>query len=597
MHIIFTEPHPNAPGSVLIKNKESFPQPRLFLIGSFGVLGTDGQNYTPRSKKARGVLALLALAPRGTRTRVWLCDRLWSGSTAENSATSLRQTVFELKRDLGELAGELLEIDRSTLGLRLDRIWIDVHAYVANPAEYRASGVNMDTELLEGMDIPDEEFEEWLRMERQIWHDKIDQIHDTPANQTAIISQIDYAPGMTMPSVVENRRKLFSLGFLQNIRHGCGAETEHLADCLLDGVAQNLQELQPIDIFDFRDTNIQEDHARQNLHADFFIRVRTLQVQNALTLTFLTYRASSMALEWSQSINAPISEILSGDVPLLQGFIAQNVDRLAKTLFSSQGQSEIPGAAESTAIGYSALNMLFQLDQTSLQRSAALLDHAEQTTSNSIYPALKSYISSFIIGEHLTDMNIESINETRRLADSVVGDNPFNSISIACLGHVMGYVFSEHAMARNLLERALNLNSNQAFVWDHYALHNIYAGNYDQAYAAAKKANYLGSFSPISHSYDTTLCMAATMVGDHGTAINAGRRVLSKQPKFKAAMRYLLANYGMTGQVDKAKDIAQHLLDLDPKFIDPEQQKARFRLNDKAAETNILQSIRVGLDN
>src|SRR5690242_9648072 len=74
----------------------------VYLLGSLAIHDTDGAIRTPKAQKARALVALLALAPRGARSRVWLRDKLWSESGEEQSSASLRQALTDVRRSLGE---------------------------------------------------------------------------------------------------------------------------------------------------------------------------------------------------------------------------------------------------------------------------------------------------------------------------------------------------------------------------------------------------------------------------------------------------------------------------------------------------------------
>ncbi|WP_425091128.1 tetratricopeptide repeat protein [Tropicimonas sp. S265A] len=556
-----------------------------------GLFSPTERNLTPRGKKAQGLLALLALAPRGTRTRVWLRDKLWSESDEKKSSSSLRQTVFELRKDLGEYADDVLDINRLSIGLRLDRVWIDFHAVSEDPAVFAALDLNDETDLLEGMDVADEEFEDWLQLERQAWYDKAAAFDEAPAATPAAVSSILLPTAATEGAEVVPQ--VSSIGFLPNIQQGCDAQTSYLADYVLEGVARNLREFEPVAVFDFRDPALHSDHVSGAFETEYYTRVRTLQVRDSLTLSFFLYRSSRMALEWSQSVQASVAEITETGM-LLEGFIAQNVDRVAKSIFedrlriSDGGQDE--GAPQ---VGYTALNLMFKLDENALTHSEDILRDGEAAGDSSIYPALRAYLATFKLGENMGGLNRSDLEDARIMADMAVGENPFNSISLACVAHVFGYLFHEHDLAGNLLEQALNLNPSQPFVWDHYALHKLYTGEFEAAYAAAERGATLGAFSPISYSYDTTLAMAATMVGDNRRAIMAGQRALRKQPRFAAAMRYLTLNYAQLGREMEAEAMLHRVLEVDPTFSDQEVQKERFRFAHKEHEQSVISTLRM----
>ncbi|MGJ8628541.1 MAG: tetratricopeptide repeat protein [Sulfitobacter sp.] len=560
----------------------------IHLLGPISLLGRDDKKLTPRGKKAQAILALLALAPRGQRTRAWLRDKLWSDSDEKHASSSLRQSLFEIKRDIGPLADQILTIDRHAIGLRLNLVWVDVLALDQDPSVFRHLGLSPETELLEGMDISDPEFEDWLMMERQIWFDKAHSLDEvTPA--FALVQQPQKA--VVEPDPVLSLQPAYSLGFLPNIQHGCQSETMFLADYVLESISKNLREFQPLAICDFREISTQTGNPLNVGDTEFYVRTRCLQVGNSMTLTLFLYRASQMHLEWSQSIQVQVSDVLAADGVVLNGFIAQNVDRLAKSIFEDTRKAH--ELHDMQRAGYSALNLMFRLDGKDFAAAEGLLTDASINQQHSIYPALKAYLSSFKIGENLGLIEEANTKAAERLLTGVVEDNPFNAISLSCLGHVFGYVFQEHEVAGSLLERALALNKSQAFVWDHYALHKIYTGQYQQAFDAAKQANFLGAYSPVSYSYDITLAMAATMNGDHGRAVASCKTALRKQPRSAAAMRYLIVNYAAQGKMAEALKIYQDLLVIDPDFENPEVQMQRYRLTDTDMQAKFLNTLKL----
>ncbi|MGJ8616363.1 MAG: tetratricopeptide repeat protein [Sulfitobacter sp.] len=569
------------------------PHPReklvsIHLLGPISLIGRDDEKLTPRGKKAQAILALLALAPRGQRTRAWLRDKLWSDSDEKHAASSLRQSLFEIKRDIGPLADQILTIDRHAIGLRLDLVWVDLLALAQDATLFRQLGLSPETELLEGMDISDPEFEDWLMMERQIWFDKA-QTLDQAAPMLAVVQQPNI-PAPT-PAPVLTLEPAYSLGFLPNIQHGCQPETLFLADYVLESISKNLREFQPLSICDFREISSQTGNPLNVGDTEFYVRTRCLQVGNSMTLTLFLYRASQMQMEWSQSIQVLVSDVLAPDGIVLNGFIAQNVDRLAKSIFEDVRKSH--DLHDMQRAGYSALNLMFRLDDKDFASAEGLLTDATTKQPHSIYPALKAYLSSFKIGENLGLIEEANTKAAERLLTGVVEDNPFNAISLSCLGHVFGYVFQEHEVAGSLLERALALNKSQAFVWDHYALHKIYTGQYDEAFKAAQQANFLGAYSPVSYSYDITMAMAATMTGDHGRAVAACKTALRKQPRSAAAMRYLIVNYVLQGKHEEAMKIYRDLLVIDPDFENPEVQMQRYRLTDTDMQAKFLDTIKI----
>jgi hypothetical protein len=362
-----------------------------------------------------------------------------------------------------------------------------------------------------------------------------------------------------------------SIAILRSILHGGDALCAPLADRVIEGIAAGLLELSRVDVLDLREHAADIETLVKSAETEFYCRLRLLRVGDNVTLTLLVHRVSRMALEWSQSIQCRMDDLVAYDGLMLQGFIAQCTDRLSQTLLEHDG-----GAGSSNAAlrsGYAALNLIFRLDEDALGRARDLLDIEDRDV---LQDALGAYIASFSVGENLGTLTDQDRGELHRMATARLQANPFNSVALACFGHVLGYVFQDHEAAAHLLERAVRLNPAQPFAWDHYALHKLYAGNPGAARAAAERAVSLGAYSPLAYSFETTLAMAATLEGDYDRAVQAGRSALQKQPKFNATKRYLMVAHAARGERQRAEALRDSLLAADPEIVHPDVREARY---------------------
>ena len=123
---------------------------RVFLTGTFRIETSDGQDLTPKGMKECGLVALVVCAASGKRTRAWLQGKLWSDREREQASASLRQALRQIRKRLGPY-GDCFTADRTSVQCDLDRI---------ECVEDSAS------EFLEGLDLRDAEFEQWLGAER-----------------------------------------------------------------------------------------------------------------------------------------------------------------------------------------------------------------------------------------------------------------------------------------------------------------------------------------------------------------------------------------------------------------------------------------------
>jgi adenylate cyclase len=130
---------------------------RLTLFGEFSAAGADGTDIAIKSKKAKALLAYLALSPRKSRSREEIMALLWSDRGEAQARASLRQVLVGLRKDLGEKAvGALIAAN--------DAIALD-------PNKVTVEAPNLGEELLAGFHLHDPAFEEWLRDERLRYED------------------------------------------------------------------------------------------------------------------------------------------------------------------------------------------------------------------------------------------------------------------------------------------------------------------------------------------------------------------------------------------------------------------------------------------
>lgn len=124
---------------------------RIRLAGPFDIADPSGTSIRPHQVKQTALLALLASAPGMSRGRRWCQALLWPDSAPEQAAANLRQTLARLRRHLGDA--------RALLGSDKQNIWLDRDRVELCPAP-------VGQDLLEGLDVGEEAFEDWLREQR-----------------------------------------------------------------------------------------------------------------------------------------------------------------------------------------------------------------------------------------------------------------------------------------------------------------------------------------------------------------------------------------------------------------------------------------------
>jgi TolB-like protein/cytochrome c-type biogenesis protein CcmH/NrfG len=129
----------------------------LQLLGPFRLVAPNGHRTDVSSKKGQALIAMLATAGGGERTRSWLQTQLWGSRGQDQAQASLRSELSSLRNLINVEGSPLLQSDHS-------RVWIDLNLI---RVDVRDEAADVFGTLLEGLDIPGEEgFEDWLREER-----------------------------------------------------------------------------------------------------------------------------------------------------------------------------------------------------------------------------------------------------------------------------------------------------------------------------------------------------------------------------------------------------------------------------------------------
>src|ERR1700726_2371871 len=143
------------------------------LLGGFGVTSGDPM---PRpvlisSPRQRALLAYLALQPGYAESRERLATLGWGDCIDGQARKRFRQSLLRLRREFAQAGADPLVGDRDTLALNPAMVSVDAREFLAlaktgiEEAPERALDLYRG-DLLDGISLDIEPFEEWLHQER-----------------------------------------------------------------------------------------------------------------------------------------------------------------------------------------------------------------------------------------------------------------------------------------------------------------------------------------------------------------------------------------------------------------------------------------------
>jgi tetratricopeptide (TPR) repeat protein len=576
----------------------------IYLFGALAVTDAAGASCTPKAQKSRALMAMLALAPRGARSRIWLRDKLWSDRGEEQAAASLRQALVDVRKSLGPIADSIIISDNHTISLDLNRVSVDALQLLDLSRQSVPSEVELESwpELLEGLDIGDPEFEEWLMLERQVWQGRLENalgqrdVSPKDRRSNGLIPVQGQKPGPNS-SDGGNRKSLplnaartgWSVALLPPAISGDAFEAESLPDMFAELLVRSLLEGGELTVSDLSRPDLS---AAQEPDATFGSVALAIQVRYRFSahqayVSVSVHRTADRSLLWMGGATLERRAVEAGETSAAHQLINEAMDELRKYFIARSEQTDDAIEAESL---YAAVNAMFRLSRNDLVMSEASLRRIIAQRPSSQAYAWLAFLMTFQVGQRFSDSAV-AIEQAQHYARKALELDSSNSVTLALVGHVHSFLFGEYDYASGLFERAIRANPTQVLGWDLYSMLHAYAGQPGKGLSLANWARHLGAYSPYRYYFDTSRLINATLAGNHRVAIEASEQALRERPDFNSLLRYLVASHAQLGDIRAARSLLDRLNVVEPNFSISSLIDARYPIMRTEGGANLISGL------
>ncbi len=506
------------------------------LIGGFQVLDASGRDCTPRGAKSRALLAMLCQTPDRRRARRWLESKLWSDRGAEQASGSLRQALMELRKSLGPAATVVLA-DRD--GVSLSVVETDVETEPDKAREALRAG----RDFLEGIDIVDPAFLEWLKGERARLAETLGLTLPTP--------QAIGAPEEAPPFVV-------SLGSMPEGPGRFAARELALA------IAHLVAEFLHVEVFGDEGQPIPAELSSTGLT----LHIDGLELQGRFHMMVgLALRGSGQNV-WSQRVALTGPEDVAeahGDIPAL---VFQAVEAALGQMPRMADQPQASVAVRVNGLIARAIAAMFTYDAARLREADALLAQAAGLIPSGRIDAWRSLVRQIMYIERTEGPRDRLIAEADSFARSALEQANGNPLVLALVSQTRVMVDTNPDAGTVLAREAVRLSPFNAFGHWSAAGAEFFHKRYDEGLAAARRGCEIASRTAIGHWWEALAAVAALNGGYFPAAIAHAEAAFYRAPNFRAAMRHLAYLYLETGQPEKAARVFKALVRAEPDFHD-----------------------------
>jgi len=285
-----------------------------------------------------------------------------------------------------------------------------------------------------------------------------------------------------------------------------------------------------------------------------------------LSVQFEVANIGSEAVIGAGTHVVPVSAVEKGYVDVVDHIVAKtNAAVLGHEL--SRTQSRSLETLENYSLLMAAINLVHRTAPSSFAHARELLELLIKRLPH--HPLPQAWMAQW----HVMKVNqgwADDVAAEGRLALDCArrandGD-PNCSIAIAMDGWVHTHILKNFDIARERLERAVELNSNNSMAWLLKGAMHSFLGQGAEAIQAAERALRLSPVDPRRSYYECLAAAAYCSANSFERAIELGKRSLRVNRLHSSTLRSLTCSLALSGQMNDARQMAAELMKLEPKL-------------------------------
>lgn len=508
---------------------------RLSVVGPFKAETGTGEEIRIELRRAKALLAVLALTPSRQRSRSSLQGMFWSRNGNSDGAQNLRTALRRIRVALGDDA-DCLIADGTMVSLARDRVEVDIDSFdfAAVAAQHEANR----PVLLEDMDgLAEPDFEDWLRDQRSAFEADVGATASTASTAARVLlspgSEVGFWLRITQPS----DRPMDASDFYANV----------VAGAIAQGVAEY---------------GVAEIATAERETAGINLQISMLSKQSGLMACVSLLEAHTQRVLWTGSRVIPADQEQICDETALMRFVNQMVDITIYCFRNLGADSQDENAFTLT---FDAINRMFKLGLNDLLEADRQLDAAFERKQSGLILAWKAYLRTFLVGEH--HFSSQQISEeVRALSRQAIELSPVNTHTLALTSYVHSFILHEYHAGMDLAQRSIQLGPGNPLGHAFLGAAAAFRGRLDQAIPHLSRARELCGPGPYTFTIDFLAGAVSTLAGNFDEAIYLNEVVRQTKPDYKPSQRFLTALYHNRGQRDAALAVMEELRKAEPDF-------------------------------
>lgn len=512
---------------------------QINLFGACVARSAQPQGYEIKGAKHRAMLALLATAPSGRRTRSYLQNLLWGTSCHDGGRQSLRTALSAIKSTMGPDFERLLKVNNTDIALDLTQVELQ--------------GTPGGGEFLEGIDIRDDDFNDWLQGIRQ-----------APEQFYALLS------GQTVPPAAPS--VLPAIAVLP-FRLVVGEELHSvLGDWLAEEVCRALSRSHLLNVIshlsarEISGQRIDLGRVRRLLNVDYCVTGSLRVAGNKVVLDADCLDAHSGRILWTRQFPGDLAEFLMADSPAVAE-IVRTIGRTIATDALAHAQGRSLSALGDHQLLIAGIGMMHQLKLSNFARSRDLIEEVIRRAPR--VPEAHAWLAEWYVMSIFNGWSNNALRDTGVALDCTaraLDMDPGNTFALTIDGVVNNNLLMRLDKAAERFDAALDLNPNESMAWLLSGVLSAYRDDGVDAVARTEKALRLSPVDPFGYFFDSLASTAYLAAEQWEHALTLADRSLNRNDRHVSTLRARLCALHFLGRGEEARSVAADLLRRQPDF-------------------------------
>ena len=508
------------------------PLVHVRLYGPPAIEWDDGKAIPLTGAKNFALLALLLNAPDGRHSRNRLQQLLWGRSGSTHGRASLRNALMAIRRSLGEAADDIVSAGKLEITVRKERFLI-----VGNPDEGA---------FLEGLEIQEEEFADWLRIQRRTQPEKSGQ----------------HARDLTKPSIVV--LPFISLGATENGHIFGDLLAEEVTRCLAK--SRSMTVITHLSARSIDPKSMKVNDLRSKLGADYIVYGNVRQAGGGFLLRVDLFESRTGEILWTEEVQDSVEAVLRAK--------SQSPAELARSLYQLIVRRSIDivrsRPLETVELHHKVLtgvNLLYRQTLKEYSLAKQLLEDASEAAPDR--PELLAWRAKWhglnISQQWSADHELD-IQSAEALTSRALDIDPTDPFVLTIRAYVNNNLLKRFDKSKSLFAEALNHGPNVALAYLMNGALLAFMDDGEAAIESCANAKRLSPLDPQQYFFDTIDATAHLSLGDYETALDLANRSFAENPRHLSTSRVRMMALQGLGRGEEARDVAQKLLRIQPNF-------------------------------